>query len=160
MPFIDETIVFERTSYPSAGCFFLNAEQLRTWVDAPAFRDRDTSYMSPLDSAATLSIMKTFRIYKPVLDQASFLEVLHASPRWVQSVAQWLAWSLANDRLKLIQRCGRDHRIGRQQHRRARTKRQFMSTSVPTTSIRLISASADQVPIWYLRSRLPGAHLS
>jgi hypothetical protein len=32
--------------------------------------------------------MKSFRIYKSVLDQASFLEVLHASPRWIQAAAQ------------------------------------------------------------------------
>jgi hypothetical protein len=86
MPFVDETILFERPSYPSSGCFFLNAEQLRTWSAGPHFLDGDTSYMSPMDSAVTLSIMKTFRIYKPVLDQASFLEVLHASPRWITSV--------------------------------------------------------------------------
>jgi hypothetical protein len=46
------------------------------------------SYLSPLDSAVTLSVMKTFRIYKPVLDQAGFLEVLHASPRSIGSVTQ------------------------------------------------------------------------
>lgn len=42
----------------------------------------------PLDSAATLSITKTFRVYKTILDQASFLEALHAWPRWIPSVTQ------------------------------------------------------------------------
>jgi hypothetical protein len=88
LPFLDETIIFERTSYPSAGCFFLNPEQLEIWAESPASRDHDVSYLSPLDSAVTLSIMKTFRVYKPVLDQAWFLEVLHASPRWIHSVAE------------------------------------------------------------------------
>jgi hypothetical protein len=88
MPFLDETVAFERTSYPSAGCFFLNDEQLAKWVGSPAFLDGDVSYLSPLDSAATLSIMKTFRTYKPVLAQASFLEVLHASPRWIPTVSE------------------------------------------------------------------------
>jgi hypothetical protein len=88
LPFLDDTIRFERTPYPSAGCFFLNDEQLRQWVDGPAFLDGDVSYLSPLDSAATLSVMKSFRIYKPVLDQAWFLEVLHASPRWIASVTE------------------------------------------------------------------------
>jgi hypothetical protein len=86
MPFIDETIVFERTSYPSAGCFFLNAQQLEIWSKGAHFLDGDTSYLSPLDSAATLSVMKTFRVYKPVLDQAWFLEVRHLSPRWISGV--------------------------------------------------------------------------
>jgi hypothetical protein len=83
MALLNETVRFERTSYPSAGCFFLSREQLAIWADSAAFRDRDVSYMSALDSAATLSIMKVFRIYKPVLDQAWFLEVQHVSPRWV-----------------------------------------------------------------------------
>jgi hypothetical protein len=83
MPFLDEAIAFERSTYPSAGSFFLDGEQLARWVASSAFLDGDVSYLSPLDSAATLSVMKTFRIFKPVLDQAWFLEVLHASPRWI-----------------------------------------------------------------------------
>jgi hypothetical protein len=88
LPFLDDTIAFERTSYPSAGCFFLNDEQL--WIPAasPHFLDGDVSYLSPLDSAATLSVMETFRIYEAVLDQAWFFEVLHASPRWIGSVTK------------------------------------------------------------------------
>lgn len=82
MPFAEETIRFERTTYPSAGSFFLNADQLDIWTGSRHFLDGDISYLSALDSAATLSVMKTFRIYKPVLDNAWFLEVLHASPRW------------------------------------------------------------------------------
>lgn len=87
LPFLGETISCARTNYPSAGCFFLNDSQLAQWVAGPHFLDGDVSYMSPLDSAATLSIMKSFRIYKPVLDQAWFLEVLHASPRWIGAVS-------------------------------------------------------------------------
>lgn len=88
----DETIRFERPSYPSAGCFFLNAEQLDRWVKSRNFLDGDTSYFgSPLDSAATLSIMKTFRIYKAVLGNAWFLEVVHASTRWIPKVSPTLA---------------------------------------------------------------------
>jgi hypothetical protein len=80
----DETVRFERTSYPFAGCFFLNAEQLDQWVKSRNFLDGDTSYLgNPLDSAAALSIMKTFRIDKAVLSNASFLEVVHTSTRWI-----------------------------------------------------------------------------
>lgn len=88
LPFVDETITVERTNYPSAGCFFLDARQLESWVGSPAFLDGDVSYLSPLDSAVTLSVMKAFRIYKPVLDQAWFFEVLHASPRWINAATQ------------------------------------------------------------------------
>jgi len=73
----------KRTSYPSSGCFVLNAEQRRLWRDGPYFLDGDESYFSPLDSAATLSVMKTFRIYKPCLDHSWFFEVEHVSPRWI-----------------------------------------------------------------------------
>ena len=59
MTFLDETIAFERTSYPSAGCFFLNDEQLDVLVASRHFLDGDISYLSPLDSAVTLSGMKT-----------------------------------------------------------------------------------------------------
>jgi hypothetical protein len=88
MDFAGETIGFERSTYPSAGCFFLNAAQLERWIASPFFLDSDVSYLSPLDSAVTLSVMKAFRIYKPVLEQAWFLEVLHASPRWIDFVAK------------------------------------------------------------------------
>jgi hypothetical protein len=96
LAFLDETIGFERTPYPSAGCFFLNAEQLGIWTSSPNFLDGDVSYMSPLDSAVTLSVMKTFRIYKPVLDQAWFLEVLHASPRWISIAASQVEFVVRN----------------------------------------------------------------
>jgi hypothetical protein len=88
LPFLDGSVAFERSAYPSAGCFFLNADQMARWVESPGFLDGDVSYLSPLDSAATLSVMKAFRIYKPVLDNAWFLEVLHASPRWIPSVTE------------------------------------------------------------------------
>ncbi|MFP3276926.1 MAG: hypothetical protein RXR52_39290, partial [Paraburkholderia sp.] len=88
MPFMESAVSFERTTYPSAGCFFLSAAQLDRWVESPNFLDGDTSYLSALDSAVTLSVMKTFRVYKPVLRDAWFLEVLHASPRWIGSVTR------------------------------------------------------------------------
>lgn len=82
MEFMGEAIRFERTSYPAAGSFCLNAAQLERWVSHPSFLDMDESFLGPLDSAGILSIMKAFRVYKPVLDHASFLEVKHGSPRW------------------------------------------------------------------------------
>jgi hypothetical protein len=88
LTFLDEVIGFERSSYPSAGCFFLSDAQLQVLVESPHFLDGDVSYLSPLDSAVTLSVMKTFRVYKPVLEQAWFLEVLHASPRWIWTVTK------------------------------------------------------------------------
>jgi hypothetical protein len=71
------TVTFQRAKNPHSGCFFLNARQMETWTAAPGFLDRDTSFIGPLESAATLGVMRTFRIYKPVAESASFLEIEH-----------------------------------------------------------------------------------
>jgi hypothetical protein len=47
------------------------------WANQPHFLDRDTRFIGPLESAATLGIMKTFRIYKPAPEHANFLEIQH-----------------------------------------------------------------------------------
>lgn len=70
-------IVFAPPTNPHAGCFFLSHAQLRHWSEQPWFLDGDCSYVSPLESAATLGICKTFRIYKPHLAYAAFLELQH-----------------------------------------------------------------------------------
>lgn len=74
---MEQPITFQRTLNPHAGCYFLNAEQMREWASKPYFLDRDTSFIGPLESAATLGIMKTFRIYKTAGSDASFLEIQH-----------------------------------------------------------------------------------
>ncbi|AFY68401.1 hypothetical protein Pse7367_0083 [Thalassoporum mexicanum PCC 7367] len=68
---------FYRPFNPHSGCFFLNQVQMQTWVKQPYFLDRDTSFFSPLESAASLGIMKTFKIYKPAPRNANFLELQH-----------------------------------------------------------------------------------
>ena len=71
------TVTFQRAKNPHAGCFFLNARQMPLWSTQPYFLDRDTSFIGPLESAATLSVMRTFRIYKPAPECAGFLEIEH-----------------------------------------------------------------------------------
>ncbi len=70
-------ILFQRPRNPHAGCFFLNAKQLKTLADRPDFLDRSTEFVGPLESAATLGVMKTFRVYKPAPESAAFFEVEH-----------------------------------------------------------------------------------
>jgi hypothetical protein len=70
-------INFYRPFNPHSGCFFLSQAQMQAWVKQPYFLDRDVSFFSPLESAATLGIMKTFKIYKPAPRNASFLELQH-----------------------------------------------------------------------------------
>jgi hypothetical protein len=69
--------LFRRTGNPHAACFFLNARQMEHWARQPYFLDRDTRFVGPLESAATLGIMRTFKIYKPAPENAAFLEVEH-----------------------------------------------------------------------------------
>ncbi|MDE5096682.1 MAG: calcium-binding protein [Trichodesmium sp. St11_bin5] len=74
---MEKVIAFHRTLNPHSGCYFLNSEQMAEWVSKPYFGDRDTSFIGPLESAATLGIMRSFRIYKPAIADASFLEIQH-----------------------------------------------------------------------------------
>ena len=71
-------VVFRRTTNPHCGGFFLTARQMAAWAAAPHFLDRDVRFVGPLESAATLGVMRTFRVYKPADETAAFLEVEHA----------------------------------------------------------------------------------
>ncbi|HUY87234.1 MAG TPA: glycosyltransferase [Pirellulales bacterium] len=77
LDFMGTTIRCVRGSNPHAGCFFLNAAQMEYWAKQPYFLDGDASFYSPLESAATLGIMRAFRVYKPAPEAANFLEVQH-----------------------------------------------------------------------------------
>ncbi|NJK39750.1 MAG: calcium-binding protein [Oscillatoriales cyanobacterium RM2_1_1] len=74
---MDQPVKFQRALNPHSGCYFLNAEQMEYWANQSYFLDRDCSFIGPLESAATLGIMKTFKIYKPVAEYANFLEIQH-----------------------------------------------------------------------------------
>jgi hypothetical protein len=69
--------VFDSPANPHAGCFVLSAEQLRTWVAHPCWQNGDCSFVSPLESAATLGIATVFQLYKPAFSHAAWLEVQH-----------------------------------------------------------------------------------
>ena len=70
-------VMFRRPLNPHAGCFFLNADQMAKWAAQPHFLERNTRFIGPLEGAASLGIMRTFCIYKPVPENAAFLEVEH-----------------------------------------------------------------------------------
>jgi hypothetical protein len=58
------------------------------WSRQPHFLDRDTSFIGPLESAATLGIMRTFRIYKPTTSNAGFLEVQHSGQGFLNLIGK------------------------------------------------------------------------
>jgi len=70
-------LLFESPQNPHAGCFFLGPAQLGYWMQQPHWQDGDSSWVSPLESAATLGIAKTFRLYKPAMVMAGWLELQH-----------------------------------------------------------------------------------
>jgi hypothetical protein len=71
------SICFQPALNPHSGCYFLNSAQMTAWMRQPYFLDRDISFIGPLESAASLGIMKAFQIYKPALEDANFLEIQH-----------------------------------------------------------------------------------
>ena len=70
-------ISFISPDNPHSGCFILTKKQLEYWSNQSWFLDRDCCLISPLESAATLGILKTFTVYKPHISCASFLELQH-----------------------------------------------------------------------------------
>ena len=79
-----QRLLFRRPLNPHSGCYFLNHEQMREWIQRADFLDYDSSFIGPLESAATLGIMRTFRIYKPAIEQASFLEIEHFGDQFIR----------------------------------------------------------------------------
>ena len=83
---LGQPIRFVRPQNPHSGCFFLNEAQMTTWAKKSYFLDRDTRFIGPLESAATLGVMRTFRLYKPAPESAGFLEVEHPGNRFLQLI--------------------------------------------------------------------------
>jgi len=77
LPWYPESIPFCTPSNPHSGCFFLTKSQLEYWSSRSYWLDYDTSFISPLESSATLGVAKTFKIYKPCPDFASWFHVQH-----------------------------------------------------------------------------------
>ena len=70
-------MLFKSPENPHAGCFVLGSAQLQHWSEQPWFLDLDCGFVSPLESAATLGLLKTFQVYKPALTHANWLELQH-----------------------------------------------------------------------------------
>jgi hypothetical protein len=82
------TITLRLAANPHAGCFFLTESQLARWASQPYFLDRAASFVGPLESAASLGLVRTFHVYKPAPENASFLEVQHYGQAWSQKLSR------------------------------------------------------------------------
>ena len=85
---MDNEIVLQRPLNPHSGCYFLNQVQMEYWTKQPYFYDKDTSFIGPLESAATLGVMKTFKIYKPASFNAEYLEVQHYGQKFINIITE------------------------------------------------------------------------
>lgn len=82
-PHLGGSVAFQRVPNPHSGCFFLTEAQMQRWAAAPDFLDRATSFIGPLESAATLGLIRHFAVYKPARENAAFLEIRHEDPRYL-----------------------------------------------------------------------------
>jgi hypothetical protein len=90
--FLNTTLHFDRAKNPHSGCYFLNAAQMEHWSRQPFFLDRDTSFVGPLESAATLGIMRAFRLYKGRPESAAFVEIEHYGSEFLNLIVG--AWDV------------------------------------------------------------------
>lgn len=79
-------VEFATTTNPHAGCFFLHASQMERWAKRPDFLDRSDAFIGSLESAATLGIMRAFKVFKPATENADFLEVRHFGSDYLRMV--------------------------------------------------------------------------
>jgi hypothetical protein len=84
--FLGQSHEFTRPLNPHSGSYCLRRDQLRTWSRHESFADRSRAFIGPLESAATLGIMKFFRVYKPAFQNAGFLEIEHQSNQFVSQL--------------------------------------------------------------------------
>ena len=76
-PHLGEMVRFEQPSNLHSGCFFLNREQARIYSSSGHAAAIDISFHGPLESAATLGMLKTFQLMKPSPTNGRFLTVEH-----------------------------------------------------------------------------------
>lgn len=74
-----QEVTFDRTANPHAGLFCLSAAQVERRRQRPLPTE---GFIGPLETAATLTVLELFEVWKPALAQRSFLWVEHGHPRF------------------------------------------------------------------------------
>ena len=85
---LGQPIRFEQPFNLHAGCFFLNRAQASTYFQSGHAAVEDVSFHGPLESAATLGVLKTFQLIKPALSNGRFFTVSHAGRNFMGLVPQ------------------------------------------------------------------------
>ena len=74
-PYLGGTLRFIKTTNPHAAGFFLSAEKYGIMCDTPGYGTYSDNFISPLESAASLDLIRAFQVYQTDVSQASFLEM-------------------------------------------------------------------------------------
>jgi hypothetical protein len=82
-PVLEGEALGQKATNPHSGGFYLNAKQMEKWAAMPYFLDRDVRFIGPLESSASLGVMRTFRIYKPAAENGAFLEIEHPGTKFL-----------------------------------------------------------------------------
>lgn len=83
---LGELVRFEQPYNLHSGSFFLNREQARIYSCSGHAAAVDTSFHGPLESAATLGMLKTFQLMKPAPENGRFLTVEHCGRNFMSLV--------------------------------------------------------------------------
>lgn len=70
-------VTMSRARNPHSGFFAITRAELAHWMAQPHFLDLDCSFVGPLESAATLAMLKTFPMYKAWGDSQDFCQIQH-----------------------------------------------------------------------------------
>lgn len=81
-------IHLEKAKNPHSGTFSLSQTQWDLWKSSPHFMGMDVSFVGPLESAASLSVMKTFEIFKTIPEDAHHFEIEHQAQGFLSQVIQ------------------------------------------------------------------------
>ena len=86
MEHLGKVIKFKQPINGHSGCFFLNRVQSEKYFSTKHWENEDNSFHGPLESAATLGILKEFEIMKPVVTNGLFLSVEHESRNFIDMI--------------------------------------------------------------------------
>ena len=75
--YLNKKIKFIKSTNPHSGSFFLSSRQFEHMVNEKSYGIPTAEFISPIESAATLGIMKSFNVYKTVQEDNNFFEIEH-----------------------------------------------------------------------------------
>ena len=80
-----QSLSFDRPSNPHAGMFAVSRDQVKHLREQELPRE---GFVSPLETAATLTVAAFYPVLKPALRQRSFLQVEHGQPSYLYTLGQ------------------------------------------------------------------------